>query len=53
MQIQTGEIQPEIGSDIFAVKAVKLWNRLPEAPMPSPALEVFRTCLEKALSKLV
>jgi len=38
---------------VKAVRAVRLWNRLPRAAVGTPSLEVFKARLDGALSNLV
>ncbi|KFQ06321.1 hypothetical protein N330_06022, partial [Leptosomus discolor] len=37
----------------FTLRVVRHWNRLPKEAVDAPPLEVFKTRLDRALSKLV
>lgn len=43
----------DIGKKFFTVKVVRHWNRLPRDAVDAPALSVFKTRLDGALSNLV
>jgi len=38
---------------VKAVRAVRLWNRLPRAAVGTPSLEVFKARLDEALGNVV
>ncbi|KAK4824134.1 hypothetical protein QYF61_010757 [Mycteria americana] len=43
----------DIRGNLFPMKTVKHWKRLPREVVQSPSLEVFKTQLDEALSNLV
>jgi len=39
--------------NFFTLRVTELWNRFPRGAVESPSLEIFRTCLDEALSNLL
>ena len=39
--------------DVFTVRVVRHWNRLPRVVVDAPSLETFKARLDKALGNLI
>ncbi|KFW71842.1 hypothetical protein AS28_03541, partial [Pygoscelis adeliae] len=52
-KLKEGRFRLDIRKNIFTVRVVRHWNRLPREAVDAPSLEVFNTRLDGALSNLV
>jgi len=39
--------------NVFTVRVTKYWNRLPREVVEAPSLEIFKTCLDAFLCKVL
>jgi len=47
------KFQLNMRKNIFALRVMKHWNRLPREGVESPSLEIFKTCLDKVPCSLL
>ncbi|KFQ93104.1 hypothetical protein Y956_06829, partial [Nipponia nippon] len=52
-KLKEGRFRLDIRKELFNVRVVKHWNRLPREAVDAPSLEVFKARLDEALSSLV
>jgi len=51
-QLCPGSFRLDIGDNFFMKKVVKHWKGLPREVVESPAMEVFKRCVDMALRKV-
>jgi len=51
-QLCPGSFRLDIGNNFFMKKVVKHWKGLPREVVESPAMEVFKRCVDMALRKV-
>ena len=52
-KLKEGRYRLDIRKEVFTVRVVRHWNRLPREAMEAPSLETFKAGLVRALSNLV
>ncbi|KFQ65464.1 hypothetical protein N334_01269, partial [Pelecanus crispus] len=52
-KLQKGRFRLDIRKQLFTLRVVRHWNRLPREAVDAPSLEVFKARLDGALSSLV
>ncbi|KFW73217.1 hypothetical protein AS28_06556, partial [Pygoscelis adeliae] len=52
-QMKEGRFRLDTRKELFTLRVVRHWNRLPREVVDAPSLEVFKARLDGALSNLV
>ncbi|KFZ52491.1 hypothetical protein N321_13697, partial [Antrostomus carolinensis] len=52
-QIRRGYIKLDTRKELFTMRVLKHWNRLPREVVEAPSLETFKVRLDGALSNLI
>jgi len=52
-KLKEGRFRLDIRKEIFTMRVVKCWNRLPREAVDAPSLAVFKTRLDGALTILI
>jgi len=52
-KLKEGRFRLDIRKELFTVRVVRPWHRLPREAVDAPSLEVFKARLDGALSNLV
>ncbi|KFW66189.1 hypothetical protein AS28_08206, partial [Pygoscelis adeliae] len=52
-KLKKGRFRLDIRKELFTMRVVRHWNRLPREVVDAPSLEVFKARLDGALSNLV